>query len=175
MLCSAQGLANTAWAFSTARHPAPRLMAALGEHAARRADEFNAQDVAHTARAFALAGPSAYDAALFDALAGAASLHFRHFDPRSLVSIAWAFATVAHPAPRLLARLAQSAADDADAYSAPGLVVAAWARHVTRPCAGCRLLAGGCCCCCLPLCCWRGPISHAHPSRRSRPRGSTLI
>ena len=40
--------ANTAWAFATASHRAPRLLDAVAREAARRADEFNAQELGNT-------------------------------------------------------------------------------------------------------------------------------
>ena len=44
----AQNLANTAWAFATASHRAPRLLDAVAREAARRADEFKPQELANT-------------------------------------------------------------------------------------------------------------------------------
>ena len=41
----AQNLANTAWAFATASHRAPRLLDAVAREAARRADEFKPQEL----------------------------------------------------------------------------------------------------------------------------------
>ena len=43
---SVENLANTAWAFATAKLPDEQLFAALAELAERRASELNAQDVA---------------------------------------------------------------------------------------------------------------------------------
>ena len=37
--------ANTAWAFATASHRAPRLLDAVAREAARRADEFKPQEL----------------------------------------------------------------------------------------------------------------------------------
>ena len=48
-----QELANTAWAYATAKHRDERLFAALARTAKRRLSEFNAQEVANTAWAFA--------------------------------------------------------------------------------------------------------------------------
>ena len=54
--------------------------------------DFNAQDLANTAWAFATAGQS--DAALLTALARAAERRMGHFEAQELVNTAWAFATV---------------------------------------------------------------------------------
>ena len=44
----AQNLANTAWAFATASHRAPRLLDAVAREAARRAEEFKPQELVRT-------------------------------------------------------------------------------------------------------------------------------
>ena len=53
--------------------------------------DFNPQDLANTAWAFATAGQK--DASLFAALATAAQRHMGAFNPQALANTAWAFAT----------------------------------------------------------------------------------
>ena len=45
-----QSISNTAWAFATAKHPAPELFDAIAAQAARRLPDFNPQDISNTAR-----------------------------------------------------------------------------------------------------------------------------
>lgn len=45
---TAQNLANAAWAYATARHHVPSLLAALGKYAGLRVEEFNTQELANT-------------------------------------------------------------------------------------------------------------------------------
>ena len=52
-----QGLANTAWAFTTVKHRDEKILAALAIVAERRVSELNAQDVSSTAWAFATVKP----------------------------------------------------------------------------------------------------------------------
>ena len=66
---SAQGLANTAWAFATTSQHDALLFAALARAAERRLGDFSAQGLANTAWAFATA--SQHDAPLFVALSWA--------------------------------------------------------------------------------------------------------
>jgi hypothetical protein len=67
---SAQDLANTAWAMSTAEVAAPQLFSAFSAQAVLNMEAFNAQALANTAWAFATAGHT--DETLFDALASRA-------------------------------------------------------------------------------------------------------
>ena len=57
-----------------------------------RATEFNAQDLANTAWAFATVGSS--DEKLFVALASTAERRVSEFDVQSLANTAWAFTTL---------------------------------------------------------------------------------
>ena len=69
--------------------------------------EFNAQDLAKTAWAFATAGRS--DAALFGALAQAAAEKLSEFNAQELANTAWAFTTAGRSDVALFAVLAQAA------------------------------------------------------------------
>ena len=52
---NSQGLANTVWAFATAKHASPELFGAVAEAARGRLGEFNSQELANTVWAFATA------------------------------------------------------------------------------------------------------------------------
>ena len=69
--------------------------------------DFNAQDLANTAWAFATAGQS--DAQLFTALAREAEWHVRDFKAQNLANTAWAFATVGKSDAQLFTALAREA------------------------------------------------------------------
>ena len=66
----------------------------------RRLDEFNAQELANTAWAFATVGQQ--DEQLFKALAKMAEQRLDQFNAQGLTNTALAFATVGEPAPALL-------------------------------------------------------------------------
>ena len=68
------------------------LAAALATAAERRLSEFNPQDVANTAWAFATMNYR--DEKLFPALAIAAERRLSEFSPQDVANTAWAFATV---------------------------------------------------------------------------------
>ncbi|KAH8046543.1 hypothetical protein JL722_13602 [Aureococcus anophagefferens] len=97
-----QDVANAAWAYASAREPAPRLFGAFGVRAAN-ASRLSPQGVATLAWAFAtqrrcprgtgVAGdrPS-QDAAAFSALAARGAAVSRELDARSLALLSWAFA-----------------------------------------------------------------------------------
>ena len=67
------------------------LFAALATAAERRMSDFNSQDLANAAWAFATADQS--DASLFAALATAAERHMGDFNSQGLANVACAFAT----------------------------------------------------------------------------------
>jgi hypothetical protein len=72
----------------------------------RRVGEFNAQDLANTAWAFAKACHE--DALLFAALARASARRLDDFNPQDLVNTAWAFAKLGQLDAPLFAALARS-------------------------------------------------------------------
>ena len=72
----------------------------------RRVAEFNAQDLANTAWAFAKACHE--DALLFAALARASARRLDDFNPQDLVNTAWAFAKLGQLDAPLFAALARS-------------------------------------------------------------------
>ena len=72
-----------------------QLFKALAKMAERRLDEFNAQDFANTAWAFAtVATVGQKDEPLFNALARMAERRLDEFNAQELANTAWAFATV---------------------------------------------------------------------------------
>ncbi|KAH8077156.1 hypothetical protein JL720_10118 [Aureococcus anophagefferens] len=102
-LATAKDVANAAWAYASAREPAPRLFGAFSAFAAANASRLSPQGVATLAWAFAtqrrcprgtgVAGdrPS-QDAAAFSALAARGAAVSRELDARSLALLSWAFA-----------------------------------------------------------------------------------
>ena len=68
------------------------LVAALATAAERRLSDFNPQNAANTAWAFATVNYR--DEKLFAALARAAERRLSEFNPQDLANTAWAFATV---------------------------------------------------------------------------------
>ena len=83
--------------------------------AERRVGDFNAQELANTAWAFATAGQS--DALLFMTLARAAERRVGDFNAQGLANTAWAFATVGQSDALLfkpLARAAEQRVGDVD-------------------------------------------------------------
>ena len=68
------------------------LFAAIAKEAERRLDQFNAQQLANTAWAFATVGQK--DEQLFKALAKMAERRLDEFNAQGLANTAWAFATV---------------------------------------------------------------------------------
>lgn len=95
--CSGQGLANIAWALSKIGGSAlfTEEMDLLADAAYDKLPEFNAQNLANTAGAFASMIHSA--PFLFDAVAERAGTLAENFRPQELVQILWAFACMNHP------------------------------------------------------------------------------
>ena len=89
---SAQGMANTVWAFATASVAAGPLFKAVAAEVPRRIGEFNAQDMANTVWAFATAGVA--DPSLFKAVAAEVPRRIGEFNAQAMANIAWAFACV---------------------------------------------------------------------------------
>ena len=82
------------------------LFAVLARAAELRLGDFNVQELANTAWAFATA--SQQDAQLFAALARAAELRLGDFNVQSLANTAWAFATSSQQDAQVFAALARS-------------------------------------------------------------------
>ena len=83
------------------------MLLALARAAEPRLDEFNAQNLANTAWAFATAGQ--LDEALFAALARAAEPRLGEFNAQELANTVWAFATADQLDEALFAALARVA------------------------------------------------------------------
>ena len=77
-----------------------QLFNALARMAEQRLDQFNAQELANTAWAFATVGQK--DELLFNAVARMAERRLDQFNAQDLANTAWAFATVGAAVPALL-------------------------------------------------------------------------
>mmetsp|Transcript_25318 Transcript_25318/g.81901 ORF Transcript_25318/g.81901 Transcript_25318/m.81901 type:complete len:551 (-) Transcript_25318:1772-3424(-) len=102
----------------------PRV-AQLAEGCRRRVGDFNSQEMAITAWAFATASVAA--PRLFEAIAAEASARIRQFTPQQLANTAWAFATASVVAPRLLEAIADEAPRRIHEFNSQGLANTAWA------------------------------------------------
>ena len=120
-----QNLANTAWAFATARHSAPALFDAIAAASAGRVGEFKPQELSNTAWAFATADHSA--PALFDAIGAQAAGRVRELNPQDLANTAWAFATAGHAAPAIFDAIGKEAAGRVRELNPQNLANTAWA------------------------------------------------
>lgn len=100
--CSAQGISNIAWALSKIGGESLYWseMDRIAEVAATRMSEFNAQNVANIAGAFASMQHASPD--LFTELAKRASCIASTFRPQELAQFLWAFAALYHSADPLL-------------------------------------------------------------------------
>ncbi|KAJ4833638.1 hypothetical protein Tsubulata_001260 [Turnera subulata] len=100
--CSAQGISNISWALSKIGGDLLYLseMDRVAEVALTKLDEFNSQNVANVAGAFASMRHSAPD--LFSALSQRASNLVRTFKEQELAQLLWAFASLYEPADSLL-------------------------------------------------------------------------
>jgi len=87
--------------------------------------DFNAQNLANIAWAFAKAGHTA--PALLDGIAAAAVPLLRDFNAQNLANIAWAFAKAGHTAPALLDAIAAAAVPRLRDFNAQDLTNTAWA------------------------------------------------
>ncbi|XP_024372307.1 RAP domain-containing protein, chloroplastic isoform X1 [Physcomitrium patens] len=116
--CSAQGLANIAWALSKIGSSAlfEEEMDHLADAALDKLSEFNAQNLANTAGAFASMLHAA--PALFDAIAQRAVEVAGSFRPLELVQILWAFACLNHPLDPLFDSLDVQLVENPDAAAA---------------------------------------------------------
>eukprot|EP00747_Dinoflagellata_sp_TGD_P037886 gnl/TRDRNA2_/TRDRNA2_139344_c0_seq1.p1 gnl/TRDRNA2_/TRDRNA2_139344_c0~~gnl/TRDRNA2_/TRDRNA2_139344_c0_seq1.p1 ORF type:complete len:268 (+),score=24.27 gnl/TRDRNA2_/TRDRNA2_139344_c0_seq1:391-1194(+) len=122
---STQGLANIAWASTTAGSCDMTLHAMLARAVQRRISAFNAQDVADTTWALVTAGPP--DMSVIRSLARSAVRYSRNFKLQELVKAAWAFAAVTRSdasLPRALTRVAEQCIKG---FNPENLRIALWA------------------------------------------------
>ncbi|KAJ8601610.1 hypothetical protein CTAYLR_008466 [Chrysophaeum taylorii] len=96
-----------------------RRVIALADACQRCIREFNPQNLANTAWAFARAGIDAPQ--LFAAIADAALSRLGEFNPQDLANTAWAVATAGIEAPRLFAVIADDLANTAWAVATAGI------------------------------------------------------
>ena len=120
-----QELANTAWAFATAGHPAPEMYDALAKAATPYMSEFNPQELANIAWAFATAAHSA--PALFDAVAAVAAPRLAEFTEQGLSNTVYAFAKAEHRAPALFDAVAAMAKRRLSEFTEQALANTVWA------------------------------------------------
>lgn len=100
--CSAQGISNIAWALSKIGGELLYLseMDRVAEVALAKVDEFNSQNVANIAGAFASMRHSAPE--LFPGLSRRACAIIHTFQPQEIAQLLWAFASLCEPANPLL-------------------------------------------------------------------------
>ncbi|KAG9152599.1 hypothetical protein Leryth_021937 [Lithospermum erythrorhizon] len=100
--CSAQGISNIAWALSKIGGELLYLseMDRVADLAVTKVGEFNSQNVANVAGAFASMQHSAPE--LFAAIANRASEIVHTFQPQEIAQVLWAFASLYEPAGELL-------------------------------------------------------------------------
>jgi len=90
-----------------------------------RRSEFEPQELANTAWAFATAGRATH--ALLDAVAEESAGRVREFNPQELANMAWAFATAGHAAPALFDAIGREAAERVRQLNPQNLANTAWA------------------------------------------------
>ena len=124
---SAQQLANIAYgAARSVRDKWLRILfAAVAMAAQRRMRDFNPQNLANTAWAFATAGQK--EALLFAALTTAVQRRMGDFKPQGLANTAWTFATAGQKNASLFAALAIAAKPCLGDFDAQELGNTAWA------------------------------------------------
>ena len=101
------------------------LFEAIAKVAKQRLDQFNGQDFASTAWAFATVGQK--DDQLFKALARMAERRLDQFNAQDLANMAWAFATAGQRDGQLFKTLAKMAERCLDQFNAQNLANTAWA------------------------------------------------
>jgi len=126
---NAQDIANTVWAFATARRAAPALFDAMAAAAVRKVGDFNAQNIANTVWAFATARRAA--PALFDAMAAVAVRKVNGFNEQDIANTVWAFATARRPAPALFDAMAV-AVRKVNGFNAQAIANTVWAFATAR-------------------------------------------
>ena len=97
----------------------------LGGAALVRRSEFEPQELANTAWAFATAGHAA--PGLFDAIGKEAAGRVRELNPQALANTAWAFAKAGHAAPALFDAIGREAAGRVRELNPQNLANTAWA------------------------------------------------
>ena len=94
-----------------------KLFAALAREVELRVSEFNVQDIANTAWAFATLDH--WDDKLFAALAREAEMQVSKFNAQNIAKTAWAFATLGQLDEKLFAAFAKSAERRIRKFDAP--------------------------------------------------------
>lgn len=120
---STAALAQTAWAFARAEHPA--LMDAIAVQAAVRLAECSAVEVSRLAWAMATAHRPAPE--FFGALSRLEPRQLALFGPQSLANTAWAVASAGQDAPALFDAIAEQATPRLQGFSCEGLSILAHA------------------------------------------------
>ena len=110
--------------------PASKLFDAIAAESKPRLSEFNPQELANTAWAFATAGVPAPE--LFDEIAAESKPRLSEFNPQELTSTAWAFATAGVPAPELFDEIATASKPRLKKFNPQDLANTAWAFAVTN-------------------------------------------
>lgn len=120
-----QEISNSAWAYATAGHAAPKLFEGLAQSAMPLLIDFSPQELSNMAWSYATARE--HSPRLFDRIADASVKRVGDFNPQNLANMAWAFATARHPAPRLFDVLAIEASASLDKFNEQNLANTAWA------------------------------------------------
>ncbi|KAJ1639500.1 hypothetical protein T492DRAFT_856404 [Pavlovales sp. CCMP2436] len=105
--------------------PAQQTMRLLAAEATPRLHEFNSQELANVALAFATAGVS--DPQLFEAIGREARARIGEYNAQELANTAWAFAKLSVPADELFNAIAREAEPRLGEFIAQGLANTAWA------------------------------------------------
>jgi hypothetical protein len=121
----AQGLANTAWAFSTLGITDHQLFEAIARESKQHIGSFTTQNLANTAWAFATRGVPVPQ--LFEAIARESEQRIGSFDARETAITAWAFATLGVPAPQLFGAIARESVQRIGIFKPRNLANTAWA------------------------------------------------
>jgi hypothetical protein len=130
--CNARSFANIVHGAAKSRVSGARgLFVAGAEAAPARLHEFNAQDIANTAWAYATARQ--VHPALLDAIAKAAEARLkRDFRPQHFSNTAWAFATVHHSAPALFEAIAEASLPRLSDFKPQEIANTVWAYAVSK-------------------------------------------
>ena len=103
----------------------PALLDAIAREVPRRLGDFNPQELANTAWAFATL--KYVDEKLFVSLAIVADRRLSEFNPQNVANTAWAFATVNYRDEKLFAALARAAERRLSEFNAQGIANMVWA------------------------------------------------
>eukprot|EP00665_Eupelagonemidae_sp_cell47_P001606 gene1605-160_t len=124
--CDARNFSNIAHGVAKSRVAGAReLFAAVAEAAVPRLREFEPQNLANTAWAYAKAGHAA--PALLEAIAAAAVPRLHDFTTQALANTVWAYAKAGHAAPALLEAIAAAAVPRLRDFDPQELANTVWA------------------------------------------------